>query len=116
MAPEELAQALRNFADEPAANQLAPAIVTAARAGEIKRTGDLVRVIQQAIGAPARWKLHPKPGKWNLHPAARRFRRCASSSTASWRTWSSFSACCQAFSGTADGPRSSAFTAAKTGS
>jgi 16S rRNA (cytosine1402-N4)-methyltransferase len=71
--PEELANVLREFGDEPAANRLAPAIVTAARAGEIRRTGDLVRVIQQAIGAPARWKLHPKPGKWNLHPAARTF-------------------------------------------
>jgi 16S rRNA (cytosine1402-N4)-methyltransferase len=71
--PAELAQALGDLGDEPAARQLAPAIVTAARAGEIQRTGDLVRVIQQAIGAPAQWKLHPKPGKWNLHPAARTF-------------------------------------------
>jgi 16S rRNA (cytosine1402-N4)-methyltransferase len=71
--PEELAQALLDLGDEPTAHSLAPAIVTAARAGEIMRTGDLVRVIQQATGAPTRWKLHPKPGKWNLHPAARTF-------------------------------------------
>ncbi len=47
--------------------------MTAARAGEIRRTSDLVRVIQLATGGPATWKLHPKPGKWNLHPAARTF-------------------------------------------
>jgi 16S rRNA (cytosine1402-N4)-methyltransferase len=73
ISPEELARALHDLGDEPAAKQLAPSIVSAARAGEIKRTGDLVRVIQQATGAPAHWKLHPKPGKWNLHPAARTF-------------------------------------------
>jgi 16S rRNA (cytosine1402-N4)-methyltransferase len=73
LAPEELARALRDLGDEPAADRLAPAIVTAARAGLLARTGDLVRVIQQALGAPSRWKLHPRPGKWTLHPAARTF-------------------------------------------
>src|SRR5204862_6536222 len=34
----ELAQALHDLGDEPAAQQLAPAIVAAARAGEIQRT------------------------------------------------------------------------------
>jgi 16S rRNA (cytosine1402-N4)-methyltransferase len=73
LAPEDLARALRDLGDEPAADRLAPAIVAAARAGLLARTGDLVRVIQQTLGAPSRWKLHPKPGKWNLHPAARTF-------------------------------------------
>jgi 16S rRNA (cytosine1402-N4)-methyltransferase len=73
MAPEELARALRDLGDEPSADRLASAIVAAARAGQLARTGDLVSVIQQALGAPSRWKLHPKPGKWNLHPAARTF-------------------------------------------
>jgi 16S rRNA (cytosine1402-N4)-methyltransferase len=71
--PDELAQALHDLGDEPAARRLAPAIVAAARAGEIQRTGDLVHVIQQGTGAPNQWKLHPRPGKWNIHPAARTF-------------------------------------------
>ena len=73
LSAEELAEALRNLGDEPEADLLAPAIVEAARAGGLARTGDLARVIQQALGASSRWRLHPKPGKWNLHPAARTF-------------------------------------------
>jgi 16S rRNA (cytosine1402-N4)-methyltransferase len=73
IAPEELARALRELGDEPAADRLAGVLVEAARAGKLARTGDLARVIQQALGAPAKWKLHPKPGQWNLHPAARTF-------------------------------------------
>jgi 16S rRNA (cytosine1402-N4)-methyltransferase len=73
MNPLELAKALHDLGDEPDAERLAPPIVAAAQAGELARTGDLVRVIQQALGLKGRWKLHPKPGKWNLHPAARTF-------------------------------------------
>jgi 16S rRNA (cytosine1402-N4)-methyltransferase len=71
--PAELAQALRDLGDEPNADRLAPVIVQAARAGELARTTDLARLIQQTLGAPKRWKLHPRPGKWELHPAARTF-------------------------------------------
>jgi 16S rRNA (cytosine1402-N4)-methyltransferase len=73
LSPHDLAQALRELGDEPEAERLAPAIVEAARAGRLPRTGDLARLIQQTLGAPSRWKLHPRPGKWNLHPAARTF-------------------------------------------
>jgi 16S rRNA (cytosine1402-N4)-methyltransferase len=73
ISPTDLAQALFDLGDETEAERLAPAIVEAAKAGGLQRTGDLVRIIQQALGAPARWKLHPRAGKWNLHPAARTF-------------------------------------------
>jgi 16S rRNA (cytosine1402-N4)-methyltransferase len=71
--PADLARALRELGDEPAAEALAKVIVPAARRGELKRTGDLARLVQQTVGAPAQWKLRPKPGKWELHPAARTF-------------------------------------------
>jgi 16S rRNA (cytosine1402-N4)-methyltransferase len=47
--------------------------VTAARAGTLQRTGDLVRLVQETLKTPRRWKLRTGPGKWNLHPAARTF-------------------------------------------
>ncbi len=71
--PADLARALRELGDEPEADRLAPVLVRAARAGELAQTTDLARLVQQTIGAPGRWKLHPRPGKWNLHPAARTF-------------------------------------------
>src|SRR5262245_53517579 len=70
--PAELARALRELGDEPDADRLAAVISAAARAGQVERTGDLSRLIQEASGGKA-WKLHPRPGKWNLHPAARTF-------------------------------------------
>src|SRR5262249_5161666 len=72
LTPGELASALRELGDEPEADRLAPPIVEAARAGLLQRTGDLVGVIQEALGGSG-WKRHPKPGKGNLHPPARTF-------------------------------------------
>lgn len=69
---DELARALAELGDEPQAGRLAPAIVEAARAGRLRRTADLARLIQETVGQTA-WQLHPRPGKWNLHPAARTF-------------------------------------------
>jgi 16S rRNA (cytosine1402-N4)-methyltransferase len=73
MSQTDLAQALRDFGDEPEADRIAAAIVAAR---PIERTNELVRVIVAATHAgksPASWRLHPAPGKWNLHPAARTF-------------------------------------------
>lgn len=72
---DELASALRELGDEPEAERIAAAIVAAGGRGELIRTSDLTRVIQDATPGPAGqpWRLHPKPGKWNLHPAARTF-------------------------------------------
>ncbi len=112
----DLAQALRQLGDEPDADRIAAAIVTARQQGELLRTTDLVRVIQQAApgGNAKPWRLHPAPGRWNLHPAAHTFRRCASWSTASWPTWNSCCACCRTCCCRADVPPLSAFTAART--
>ena len=63
---------LRDLADEPAAEQIAVAIVAAQQRSAIRRTGELARIIMEATGA-SRWRLHPRPGQWNLHPAARTF-------------------------------------------
>ena len=71
--PADLARALAELGDEPDAERIAPALVEAAKAGELARTGDVVRVIQATLDLARPWKLHPKPGKWNLHPAARTF-------------------------------------------
>jgi 16S rRNA (cytosine1402-N4)-methyltransferase len=68
----DLARALRELGDEPAAEDIAAAIVIARGKEPLQRTSDLVRVINQATGS-GRWRLHPAPGKWNLHPAARTF-------------------------------------------
>ena len=73
MDPSDLAKALHEFGDEPDAERIALPLVEAAKAGELARTGDVVRVIQQALDLARPWKLHPKPGKWTLHPAARTF-------------------------------------------
>lgn len=68
----ELAAALRDLGDEPNAARLAPVLVAAARAGQLQRTVELARLIQETVGVTT-WQLHPRPGKWNLHPAARTF-------------------------------------------
>jgi 16S rRNA (cytosine1402-N4)-methyltransferase len=72
----ELAHALRELGDEPDAEQIAAAIMTARRHGRLERTNDLVRVILQVTQPEkkdVRWRLHPSPHRWNLHPAARTF-------------------------------------------
>jgi 16S rRNA (cytosine1402-N4)-methyltransferase len=69
----ELAQALRELGDEPQAERLAPAIVKAAKAGELTTTTRLSKLIQEALGQKGPWKLHPRRDRWELHPAARTF-------------------------------------------
>lgn len=73
---DPLRDALREFGDEPEAARIAAAIVTARQERPLERTGDLVRVVTEAVGSPAGdrgWRLHPTPDRWNLHPAARTF-------------------------------------------
>ena len=69
---EELARALREWGDEPEADRVAELLVKAGRAGALKRTVDVARVLLEAAGKKG-WRLHPAAGKWNLHPAARTF-------------------------------------------
>lgn len=71
----DLATALRELGDEPDADRISAAIVAARDQGELTRTTELARVIQQASrgGGEQAWRLHPSPGRWNLHPAARTF-------------------------------------------
>jgi 16S rRNA (cytosine1402-N4)-methyltransferase len=68
----DLARALAELGDEPAAAPIAAAIIAARQQGPIARTQDLVQIIRTATGLMD-WRLHPRPGKWNLHPAARTF-------------------------------------------
>ena len=68
----ELARALRELGDEPAAEHIAAVIVASRNTAPPQTTADLARLIQDATGQ-ANWRLHPKPGEWNLHPAARTF-------------------------------------------
>jgi 16S rRNA (cytosine1402-N4)-methyltransferase len=73
---ENLANALREFGDEPYADRIAAALVRARETAPLERTGDVTRAIleiQAAAGGKGSWKLHPAPGKWELHPAARTF-------------------------------------------
>lgn len=73
----ELAQALRELGDEPEAERIAAALVTARSQEPLLRTGDVARVIGAAVGQPASreagWRLRPGPHEWKLHPAARTF-------------------------------------------
>lgn len=71
--PDELARALTDYGDEPAARRLAPAIVEAARAGTLATTSDLSRLIQETLGLKKEWRLHPSKDRWTIHPAARTF-------------------------------------------
>lgn len=73
LSPQELARALREFGDEEQAERLAPAIVQAARTGELATTVQLAELIQRTLGLRKPWKLRAGPKKWNLHPAARTF-------------------------------------------
>jgi 16S rRNA (cytosine1402-N4)-methyltransferase len=68
----ELAGALAELGDEPAAERIASAIVAARERTPIQRTGELAHIIMEATGSGS-WQLRTAPGKWNLHPAARTF-------------------------------------------
>jgi 16S rRNA (cytosine1402-N4)-methyltransferase len=71
---EELRQALQEIGDEPEAKRIAAAVVAARERGPLERTGDLARVILEAIQAGVqKWRLHPTRDRWNTHPAARTF-------------------------------------------
>jgi 16S rRNA (cytosine1402-N4)-methyltransferase len=71
--PRELSAALREYGDEPDADRIAEAVTKAARAGELARTTDLARVVQEAVKAPQQWRLRQGADKWKTHPAARTF-------------------------------------------
>ena len=68
----DLAEALREFGDEPDADHVAQLLIEARNGGGLQRTTDLARVLLEATKT-GRWKLHPTADKWNLHPAARTF-------------------------------------------
>jgi 16S rRNA (cytosine1402-N4)-methyltransferase len=71
---EQIREALAEFGDEPEAERIADAIVAARDKQPLERTGDLVRVIREAVpAASGPWRLHPGPGRWNSHPASRTF-------------------------------------------
>ncbi len=73
---DELRQALVELGDEPEAERIAAAIVTARQRGPIERTGELARVILAATHPEQqgqRWRIHPSKNRWSLHPAARTF-------------------------------------------
>jgi 16S rRNA (cytosine1402-N4)-methyltransferase len=72
IAENELAEALRDYGDEPEAEHVAAALVAARQRGTIATTAELARVITEATAAGP-WRLHPAPGKWTTHPAARVF-------------------------------------------
>jgi 16S rRNA (cytosine1402-N4)-methyltransferase len=69
---EDLAEALREWGDEPQPERVAAAILAARQHGPLATTTELAAVISQAVDAHP-WKLHPAPGQWNTHPAARTF-------------------------------------------
>jgi 16S rRNA (cytosine1402-N4)-methyltransferase len=73
---EDLANALREYGDEPNAKRVAAALVRARETASLERTGDVTRAILDmpaAAGGKGSWKLRPEAGKWELHPAARTF-------------------------------------------
>ncbi|MBV9122191.1 MAG: 16S rRNA (cytosine(1402)-N(4))-methyltransferase RsmH [Planctomycetes bacterium] len=71
----QLQQALQDYGDEPEAERIAAAIIAARQRGPLERTGDLARVIVEAMqpNPKEKWRLHPARQRWNLHPAARTF-------------------------------------------
>lgn len=69
-----LADALREFADEPDADQVAQAIVAARERGPLRTTADLARAVLAAKGlTPAAWRQRARAGDAGPHPAARTF-------------------------------------------
>lgn len=74
IAPQRLAEALRELSDEPDAERIADAIVQARNRTPILTTQDLVRVVLAAQGTtPAAWRARARAGDSGLHPAARTF-------------------------------------------
>jgi 16S rRNA (cytosine1402-N4)-methyltransferase len=69
----DLAIALQELGDEPAADRIAAALVAARTQQAIERTTELARLIQDTCNPGQEWRLHPSRQRWNLHPAARTF-------------------------------------------
>lgn len=71
---DALAEALRDFADEPEHQQVASAIVRRRSEQAITLTGDLVDIVLKAKGWTRRtWRAAVAEGESGLHPAARTF-------------------------------------------
>lgn len=58
-APEDIAQALRSFGEEPAARRIASAIVAVREHDPVRTTGQLVEIVRRAAGGRPGSKLHP---------------------------------------------------------
>ncbi len=73
----ELALALKELGDEPAASVIARAIVDARTMLPIRTTKQLAEIVGQSVNQPTQrgqgWRLRPKPNQWQTHPAARTF-------------------------------------------
>ena len=67
---DELARALHELGDEPAAPAIAKAIVQARQMAPITCTSQLASIICEAVGQQE-WRLQPERGRWTTHPAAR---------------------------------------------
>jgi 16S rRNA (cytosine1402-N4)-methyltransferase len=72
IAPDELAEHLRNLGDEPDAERIAAAIAEERAKTPITTTKQLASIIQAAT-KQENWRLHPTANKWTTHPAARTF-------------------------------------------
>src|SRR5262249_30478438 len=69
---EKLAEALREYGDEPEPERVAAAIVKARQRQPLTRTRELAQVVMDALQS-GKWRLHPAKGRWQTHPAARTF-------------------------------------------
>jgi 16S rRNA (cytosine1402-N4)-methyltransferase len=71
----DLADALREYGDEPNADGIAAALVRAREQAALSRTSDVARVIfdLSAEAGKKPWQLRQGPSRWELHPAARTF-------------------------------------------
>ena len=74
---EALSEALRELGDEPAARQIARALVEARDRGPIATTRQLAEVVASAGGRPVSettgWRVRRGKNRWQTHPAARTF-------------------------------------------
>ncbi len=57
--PEDIAQVLRGFGEEPAARRIASAIVAAREQEPVRTTGQLVEIVRRTTGGRHGGKLHP---------------------------------------------------------
>lgn len=77
MSEHDIAQALAEWGDEPAALAIAKAIVQTRKHSPLTTTQQLSELIGQVVKQPTTrqqgWRLHPKQNQWKTHPAARTF-------------------------------------------